>query len=57
MISEKKIALPPTLLTEALEPGRVAQLKDKDKKAYNLQKSKFEVMIKSIMKRPIQPQD
>ena len=57
MISEKKIALPPTLLTEALEPGRVAQLKEKDKKAYNLQKSKFEVMIKSIMKRPIQPQD
>lgn len=34
-----------------------ARLRDKDKKAYNLQKSKYEVTLKMIARRPIKPKD
>lgn len=54
-IQETKICLPPTLLTEPLNPNKAARLRDKDKKLYNLQKSKYEVTMKGISKKLIHP--
>ena len=42
-IAEVKLQLPSTLQTEPLAPNKVARLRDKDKKLYNMQKAKYEV--------------
>lgn len=40
----EKIALPLTLLTAPLHPKKVAMLREKDKKLYNIQRAKYEVV-------------
>ena len=54
-IQESRFQLPRTLLTAPLNPARVARLRGKDKKLYNLQKSKHEVTMKAVAKRPVHP--
>ena len=54
-INEKRYIMPPTLLNHPLNPSKVIRLSKKDKKLYNLQKSKYEVTIKAWSKKPIHP--
>lgn len=48
--SEMRVRLPETLLNELLPPNMVARLRLRDKKMYNMQKSRYEVIQKMVAK-------
>ena len=52
-----RLRLPPTLLNEPLQPNQVARLIQRDKKLYNLQKGKFEMVTKMTSKQEIAPKN
>ena len=54
-LNEKRYFMPATLLNHPLNPSKVIRLSKKDKKLYNLQKSKYEVTMKAWSKKPIHP--
>ena len=51
MIEKVPFSLPATLLNEPLQPNEVSGLSVRDKKLYNLQKGRYEVMQKTIKKQ------